>query len=125
MANKSAEYNPEDRINPIIIHDNEKGLDYTLDFSREAVQFAEDRGFDVTDTQRFVSLWKPFFYYAFRMHHRNMSRSQTDALYDRLGGFSPEFMARLIDLYEQARLSNNIVEKTEDLGKNGNLSVEL
>ena len=114
-----------ERINPIIIHDEKKGVDYTLDFSRESVKFAEDREFDITKLQTYVTQWPTFFYYAFRMHHKNMSITQTNELYERLGGMSPEFLARLIDLYDQARMSNNIVEKTEDLGKNGNLSVEL
>ena len=97
MASKEV----NERVNPIIIHDEEHGKDYTLEFSRESVMFAEQRGFAIADIDRFPMVKLPeFFYYAFRMHHPNMSKGQTDKiLFEDLGGM-PEGMAeRLGELY--------------------------
>ena len=116
----------EERVNPIRVTDKKSGEVYTLDFCKESIKFAEAREFQVEDvTKYFVSKMPEFFYYAFRMHHRGLSRTQTDAIYERLGGVSPEFFARLVALYNQAQLSNNVVDSTEDMGKNGNMAVEL
>ena len=116
----------EERISPITIHDNETGSVYTLDFCRESIRFAEERKFDIEDVAKYPETMFPtFFFYAFRMHHKNLARSQTDALYKRLGGFSGAFLERLILLYNQAITANNVVENNEDLGKNGNLAVEF
>ena len=116
----------EERIKPIKITDKDNGAVYELDFCRESVRFAEQHGFDVDDVPKYPMLKFPeFFYYAFRMHHKEVARSQTDKLFERLGGFSPNFLERLVLLYEQARTANLVVENDEDVGKNGNLGVEL
>ena len=115
-----------ERVPSIKITDNETGKVYELDFCRESVRFAEARGFEAEDVGKFpASKFPEFFYYAFRMHHKEMARSQTDKIYDRLSGFSPNFLERLILLYNQALTANNVVETDEDMGKNGNLVVEL
>ena len=116
----------EARINPIKITDKIDGTVYTLDFSRDSVRFAEQHAFELDDVPRYPVIKFPeFFYYALRKNHRGLSRTQSDALYERLGGFSEEFLKRLSDLYNQAALSNNIVETNEDMGKNGQMAVEL
>lgn len=116
----------EDRINPIRITDNDTGTVYELDFSRDSVRFAEQRQFKLDEVTDYPETKFPeLFFYAFRKNHKNISRAQTDAFYKRLGGFSGQFLERLIMLYNQAALSNNVVEETEDMGKNGNMSVEL
>ena len=116
----------EERVNPARINDNENGAVYELDFSRDSVRFAENRGFKMDEVTDFPETkFKELFYLAFRKNHRNLSRTQTDKLYERLGGFSAEFLERRIMLYNQAALSNNIVAETADMGKNGNMTVEL
>jgi hypothetical protein len=115
-----------EQVKPIILHDTEAGIDYTLEFNRETIRFAESRGFDMEDVGKYpMTKLTELFYYAFRMHHKNMARSQTDKLFERLGGYSPNFLERLVLLYNQALTANNVVETDEDMGKNGNLGVEL
>ena len=115
-----------ERVPSVKIADNETNTTYELDFCRDSIRFAEQRGFDVEEVVKFpVTKFPELFFYAFRMNHRSLARTQTDALYKRLGGYSPEFLDRLLLLYDQARMANNVVEETEDMGKNGNLVVEL
>ena len=40
-----------EKVKPIILHDTEEEEDYTLEFNRETVRFAEGRGFDIPDDQ--------------------------------------------------------------------------
>ena len=120
----------EDRIAPAYIEDKNTGTEYCLDFNRESVKYAESRGFELENVIKFpVTYFPEFFFLAFRAHHGpkngNISRIKTDAIYEALGGFSPEFLERLIDLYNQAQLSNNAVETTEEMGKNSNVAVRL
>jgi len=88
-------------IKPIIIHDTENNIDYTLEFNRESIKFAEARGFVIGDVDRFPMTKMPeLFFYAFRMHHKNVSREKTDRiLFDDLGGLSEEVATRLGELY--------------------------
>lgn len=114
-----------DRVQPIKLTDNDTNETYELDFSRDSIRFAEQRGFKVDEVTDFpVTKFPEFFFYAFRMHHRNLSRTQTDALYEKLGGYTPKFLERLIMLYNQAALANNIVED-EDAAKNAHVTVEM
>lgn len=116
----------EERVLPIKITDNETGTTYELDFNKDAVALADRRKFDLDDVQKFPGTKIPeLFYYSFRMHHRNMSETQTnDILYNKLGGLSGEMLARLMQLFDQARLSNNI-QSDEDLAKNSRMTVEM
>lgn len=126
MASKIKETNVEERIPPARITDEDNGNVYELDFNRDSVRFAEARKFKVEEVVDYPSTNLPLlFYYAFRMHHSNVAKSRVDAIYERLGGLSPNFIERLILLYQQAQQSNNVVESDEEMGKNGNLTVEL
>ncbi len=109
---------------PIIIKDPDKGQTYTLEFSRETVKFAESRGFDISDVAKFpMSKIPELFFYAFRMHHKNLSRSQTDKiLYEGLGGVPEGLMERLGQLYS-APFDTLILD--EGAEKNGTMTVEL
>ena len=114
-----------DRINPIRITDNESGETYELGFSRDSVEFAENRGFVLEDVAKFPATKVPeLWYYAFRMNHKGKSRTQTDALLHRMGGLTVKALERLVLLYQQAQMSNNIQDE-EDLEKNGAVTVEL
>ena len=114
-----------EQVKPIIIHDEEAGVDYTLEFSRESVRFAEARGFDIDDVGKFPMTKLPeLFYYAFRMHHKNVSREKTDRiLFDDLGGLPKGAAERLGALYAAPfeALSNNDEKKA----KNPKMTVEL
>lgn len=117
----------DERINPIRITDKETGEVYELDFNRESVRFMADRGFVVDE--RFVDLiaakGEELWFYAFRAKHRRLSRSQTDALYEKMGGLSPKVIKRLVELYQQALMSNSIVQEDEELEANPHVAVEL
>lgn len=97
MANKEI----NEVIKPIILHDEEAKKDYTLEFDRETVMWCEARGFKIEDVGDFLMTKGPeLFFYAFRMHHKNVSRERTDRLlFDDLGGFPKGMVERLIQLY--------------------------
>lgn len=130
MAEKIKTNDAEERIPAIELTNGETGKTYTLDFNRDSVVFAESRGFEVDNVLKYpVTNFPELFYIAFRMHHGpkngNITRTQTDEIYKALGGFSPDFLQRLILLYNQAAYSNNAVETTEEMGKNSSWTVTL
>lgn len=76
-----------EEVRPLVLHDEENGRDYTLEFNRESVRFAESRGFAIEDVDRFpMTKTYELFFYAFRMHHRNVSKEKTDSIIDGWGG---------------------------------------
>ena len=117
----------DERIPPIRITDNDTGDSYELDFNRESVKFMANQGFVMDDN--FIDLiaknGEELWYYAFRANHRRLSRNQTDRLYDKMGGLAPKVIKRLMELYNQALMSNSIVQDDEDLDANPHVSVEL
>ena len=114
-----------DRINPIRLTDNRSGDNYELDFSRDSVRFAEQREFVLEEVAKLPATKVPeLFFYAFRMNHKKITRSQTDALLESMGGLSPKVLERLVMLYQQAQFSNTIQDE-EELEKNGAVTVEL
>ena len=122
MANKEV----NEQVKPIIIHDAENQVDYTLEFNRESIRFAEQRGFDIDDVSKYPMTKIPeLFYYAFRMHHKNVSREKTDRiLFDDLGGLPEGAAERLGALYAAPfeALSNKNDEKK---AKNSKVTVEM
>lgn len=114
-----------DRVNPIKITDEKTGQVYELDFSRESVRFAEAREFKADEIAVFpVTRIPELFYYAFRKNHKNVARSQTNALLDKMGGLSASVLERLSQLYSQAALTN-VIAADEDAAKNAEVTVEL
>ena len=90
----------EDRVKPVIIHDTENNRDYTLEFNRDTVKFAENRGFRIADVDNFPMTKIPeFFWYAFRMHHPSVSLGQAEKLLERAGGLSEALGRRLGELW--------------------------
>ena len=122
MANKEV----NEQVKPIIIHDTENQVDYTLEFNRESIRFAEQRGFDIDDVSKYPMTKIPeLFYYAFRMHHKNVSREKTDRiLFDDLGGLPEGAAERLGALYAAPfeALSNKDNDKK---AKNSKVTVEM
>ena len=115
----------EDRVNSIKLTDNDTCTTYELDFSRDSVRFAEARKFEVDEVVKYPATKVPeLFYYSFRMHHRKMAKSQTDALLEKMGGVTKELLERLVTLYNQAALSNTIAID-DDVAKNDRVTVEL
>ena len=115
----------QDRVQPVRVHDKKTGIAYELDFSRESVRAAESRGFETGDIAKYPASKIPeFFYYAFRKNHKNVARSQTDSLLERMGGMTTPMLERLIQLYNQAALTHLLVTD-EDVTKNSEVTVEL
>ena len=115
-----------ERIKPIILRDTESGTEYTLEFNRESVRYAESRGFKVEDVANYpMSKIPELWFYAFRMHHRNVSREKTDKMiFEDFGGINdlPDgLIERLFQLYNEPFEAT----KTEDERKNSKLTVEL
>lgn len=115
----------EERVQPFKVTDTETGNTYELDFTRDSVRFAEQRGFKVTEVSDFPATKIPeLWYYAFRAHHRKLARSQTDDILDKLGGVTPTILERMILLYMQA-MTSNAIQDDEDIAKNVRVKVEL
>lgn len=115
-----------ERVEPIKITERESGKVYELDFNRETIMFMDSQGFKMNENifDFPVTNVPKLFFYACRMHQKKMSRGQTDALLEKLGGLSPKVVERLFLLYNQAAQSNNI-QDDEELEKNPYLTVEL
>ena len=116
-----------EKAKPIIIKNAETGEEYTLEFNRESVKFADARKFDIDEVSKYPMTKIPeLFWYAFRMHHKNMSKADTDKIFfEQLGGFEgvPEgFGTRLGDLYNAPFMASFDGEKIE---KNPNVTVEM
>lgn len=122
MSNKEA----NEKVKALILNDTESGEKYILEFSRESIRFAEQRGFVVDEVIKYpVTKVPEFFYYAFRKNHKNVSRERTDRmLYEDLGGLSSAVIERLIQLYMEPQ---NALIRTEEDGetKNARMTVEL
>lgn len=110
-------------VKPIVL--KTKDTEYTLEFNRESVKFAEMRGFIVEDVTNFPMLKVPeLFFYAFRMHHKNVARDKTDKILDELGGLPEGFVARLVELYSEPY--NFLIESAEgEERKNSKWTVEM
>lgn len=110
-----------EHVKPIIIRDAKNKREYTLEFNRDSVRFAEARGFKLEDIDAFTMTKVPeFFWYAFRMHHMSVSLQQAEELLKEIGGITEPIAKRLIELWMQTydSLGN---EET----KNPDMTVEL
>lgn len=116
-----------ERVKPIVLR-MEDGTEYTLEFSRETVRFAEGRGFVIDDVAKFpMTKVYEFFWYAFRMHHKAISREKTDKIIDEdwggIGGIPAGVLERLGQLY--AEPFNTLVDADNGEAKNARVTVEL
>ena len=113
------------RPKPIVLHDEETGQEYTLEFNRDSIRFAESRGFVIEDVGKYpMTKVYELFFYSFRMHHKNVSREKTDRLIDEgwggLGGIPEGVIERLGELYAAP-----FIALTDGEEKNARLTVEL
>lgn len=90
------------------------GKEYTLEFSRKTVADAERGGFTIDDITEHMMVRVPeLFYYAFKMHHPFIKKTDTDKiLFEGFGGLTNEELKRLGDLY--AEPYNSLINKEED-----------
>ena len=109
-------------VKPVVIHDVENSRDYTLEFNRDTIKFAEGRGFKLADVDDFpMSKLPEFFWYAFRMHHPSVSMNQAESILDRMGGMSEALGKRLGELWVVPFNALN----PEGEEKNASVTVEL
>lgn len=115
----------EDRVRPVRLV-GENSEEYILDFSRDSVRFAEQRGFKPDEVLDFPATKIPeLFFYSFRKNHKNLAKNQTDKiLEEQLGGMTEALLTRLIQLYNQAALTH-VVVTDEEAAKNARMTVEL
>lgn len=112
-------------IKPIILTDHDTETEYTLEFNREAIVFAEQRGFKLDDVVNYpLSKVPEFFYYAFRMHHRNISKAQTDKILEKMNGIPNGFIDRLVELYSVPFDSLGVLDEGEER-KNSPIAVDF
>lgn len=110
-----------EKPNPIVIRDTENKREYTLEFDRDSVRFAEGRGFKLEQVDEFPMTKVPeFFWYAFRMHHKSVALNQAEDLLRQIGGMNEKIAKRLIELW--AYTYNSLGTEDE---KNPNMTVEL
>lgn len=113
-------------VKPIIIKNTEDGAEYTLEFNKESVVFAEQRGFKIEDVFNFpMSKLPELFFYAFRMHHKDVARNKTDKiLFEELGGIPDGMIERLAQLYAEPFNALSVLDEGEER-KNSKLTVEM
>lgn len=115
-------------IKPLVLTDTSDGVKYELDFNRESIKFAEARGFDVSDVKRYPTTLIPkLWYYAFRKNHKNLAENQAERLFSKLfpKGLPISCLTRLLELYQQAAVTNVIDIEDEEDEKNGCVVVEM
>lgn len=114
----------DERITSMYVTDKETGERFELDFCRESVVFAGEREFTIDNFRNYPAKYAPaLFFYAFRMHHKNVSREKTDALLEGNDGLPDEGWTRLLQLFQQAE-AHNIIQ-SEESRKNPKLTLEL
>lgn len=87
-------------VKPIVITDEETGRKYTLEFDKDSVRFAENRGFDPDDVGRFpLTKVEELFWYAFRKNHPNVDLLKARKLLEGIGKLPEGFTQRLLELY--------------------------
>lgn len=91
------------KVNPIIM--TYEGKEYTLEFNRESAVFINSRGFKPSEFFDNLEEMLPILFYgAFRMHHKDVSRSMSDKiLLEKANGLSTEVVNRLMELYAAPR----------------------
>lgn len=117
-------------LKPIVIRIAKTGEVFTLEFDRETVKWAEDRGFTANPANGYAPLYeKPMsgfedlFYYAFHMHHKTVSKAYSDhILHDVLHGFKDGMIDRLIGLHAK---TYDTLMQSEDDAKNEEVVVEM
>lgn len=110
-----------ERVKPIVIRDTETNEQYTLEYDRDSVRFAENRGFVLEDLDKYrMTKTVEFFWYAFRMHHKRVSLADAENILKKIGGMTEPVAKRLVELWMQTYDSLGTEEE-----RNPNVTVEL
>ena len=121
-----AKYEKNEVVKPIVLTDTETNERYTLEFNRESVKFAEDRGFSIDDVTRYPMVKSiELFWFAFRMHHKNISKEKAERiLFDDMGGMPKGMLERLVQLYNEP-FDTLVNDEDDGEVKNSKMMVEL
>ena len=99
---------------------------YTLEFNRDTVMSAERNGLTIQEVMGMsmpITTLMLLFYAAFKMHHPEMTREQTDSiLIDKLNGLQHEEIQRLRELYA-APVETLIRDESDGERKNATISL--
>lgn len=112
-------------VKPITLSDTKTGKVFVLEFNRSSVKYAESKGFSIQELDNGVSmtLIEELFNYAFRMHHPEQSKADTDKiLYEKLGGMPDGMLERLVELYA---VPLNTLVQTEETLKNASMTADF
>lgn len=109
---------------PLVLTDTGTGKEYTLEFNRESVRFAERMGLDISALSSAPETNIPILFYAsFRKNNREVTLEQSNRiLYDELEGLTGDELARLTTLYTQAV---DALRLTEGERKNARMTLKL
>ena len=89
-----------DEVRPIKITDKTDGKEYTLEFDKSSIRFADARGFALEDVDRYpMTKMYELFWYAFRKNHPSVSKEKAERILDGIGKLPEGFLGRLSDLY--------------------------
>lgn len=119
-----------EKINPIVLRiRNEEGnikTEYTLEFNRASILYAEQRGFNIQGLgAKPMTAIPELFFYAFRMHHPKVTKEQSDdILFNKMGGLSEEVLQRLGELYN-APFTTLVPDEEEGGTKNAQVETLL
>lgn len=120
-----------EKIKPITLYFEDTGKTYTLEFSIDTVRQAERAGFDIDEIgSKPMTMIPELFYWAFKMHHPNISKEKTEhILFEDIGGLNriEGFAERLRDLYYQPFLSlmGEYEDTEEGTLKNSQMKVNM
>ena len=115
-----------DKVKPIIIHDKQYDKDYTIEFSREAVKFAESRKFNIKEVDIFPMTKVPeLIWYGMMMHHPKVTLKQVEDLVERMGGVNAISKAAGQRLGELWATPYGTLADEEGDEKNAEVTVEL
>lgn len=116
--------NKEKKVAPITVTDPDSGDKYVLEFSRDSVRYAEQRGFKIGELTDFPQTNIPaLFHFAFRKNHKFVTKEKTDKMLEELGGLTPAEIGRLAELYNQP--NEALINQEEGGRKNSRLMLEL
>lgn len=109
-------------IKPIYLT-GDRGEAYILEFDRATVKYAEQHGFNTDAETIRITDAEELFFYAFRKHHPNISRADSDKiLYEKLHGFPKGMFERLVELFA---LPYNALVQTEEDEKNATMTAQF
>ena len=115
-----------ERVKPIIIHDKQYDKDYTIEFNREAIKFAESRKFSIRDVDLFPMTKVPeMIWYGMMKHHPKVTLKQVEDLVERMGGVNAISEAVGERLGQLWAVPYNTLADEDDDEKNAAVTVEL